>query len=324
MSIKNIIILLIILMPSYTIIAQNNILKEIDPTELLFKFPSPLIDNAGPDIPRPKPIIDTFSFKYNFCLNDTLVYVLMSRDSITIDYGPPLLKLRYEKIMLTCDSITKNGHFIIKQQLIDFKSKESYLREKNVDRNITPWLNVPVYIEIDTMGIRYKQYNKDSLTLAMCPGGAFQPFILLHLNYKDSINTKITGQSWMIIDSGYIYENGNPPPVYRYTLFYRLIGMTDTLDLGKLLKMTFSMTSHSAHKINTADIQMLTTSINNAGGEIFWDTTNWIPRYYTHTIEQRLTIKEKSEKKERPGFHYIYSSFILDKFIRNGKKIIGE
>jgi hypothetical protein len=306
------------------VIAQNNITKGIDPRYQLFKYPSPLIDNAGPDIPRQKPKIDTFSFKYNFCLNDTLIYVVMSQDSITIDYAQPLLKIRYEKIMLTCDSITKDGRFVIKQELIGFKSKESYLKDKNVDRNTTPWLNTPVYIEIDTMGIRYSQYNKDSLILAMPPGSAFQPFILLQLNYKDSINTKLTNQSWMVVDSGYIYENGNPPPVFRYILYYRLIGMTDTLDLGKLLKMTFSMTSQSAHKVNASDIQMLTTSINNAGGEIFWDTINWIPRYYTHTIEQRLTIKELAENKERPGFHYIYSTFILDKFIRNGRKIIGD
>ena len=324
MNIKNTIMILMMLIQPYCIIAQNNITKSIDPTDLLFKYPSPLIDNAGPDIPRPKPIIDTLSFKYNFCINDTLIYVVMSKDSITIDYDQPLLRIRYEKIMLTCDSITKDGNFIIKQQLIDFKSRESYLTEKNVERNTTPWLNIPVYIEIDTMGIRYRQQNKDSLLLAMCPGSAFQPFILLQLNYKDSVNTKYTGQSWMVVDSGYIYENGNPPPVYRYTLYYRLIGITDTLDFRKLLKMTFSMTSHSAHKINTPDIQMLTTSINNAGGEIFWDTLHWIPRYYTHTIEQRLTITERNENKERPGFHYIYSTFILDKFIRDGKQIVGE
>ena len=84
--------------------------------------------------------------------------------------------------------------------------------------------------------------------------------------------------------------------------------------------MTFSMTSQSAHKVNTEDIKMMTTSINNAGGEIFWDTINWIPVYYIHTMEQRLTIEDKTNNNKEPGFHYIFSSFILDKFIKGKEK----
>ena len=304
--------------------SQNRLLERIEANRepQQFIFPSPLIENAGPDIPRPKPIIDTFNFKYNFYVGDTLIYVIQSRDSITIDYGAPLLRIRYEKIMLTCDSITPEGHFVIKQELIDFRSRESHLAERNVARNTTPWLNVPVYIEIDTMGFRHKQYNKDSLNLAMPPGGPFHPFILLPLNAKDSVNIKRTGESWMIVDSSYIFENGNPAPVFRYSLFYRMRGMFDTLGLGKLLKMTFSMTSQSAHIINTNDVKMLTTSKNNAGGEIFWDTINWIPKYYVHTIEQRLTIEDRINNYKEPGFHYIYTTFILDRFVR--RKVVGD
>ena len=307
---------------SYNCYSQNRLLGQPkQQQDTGFIFPSPLIENAGTDVPRPKPIIDTFTFKYNFRVGDTLVYIVGSRDSIVIDYGPPLLRIRYEKIMLTCDSITQEGHFVIKQQLVDFKSRESYMKEQNVERNTTPWLNTTVYIEIDSMGIRYKQYNKDPLMLSIKPGEAFQPFILLQLNVKDSTNIKCTGESWMLVDSNYIFENGNPPPAFRYTMYYRMIGMVDTLDLGKLLKTTFSMTSQSSHIVNTEEINMLTTAISNAGGEILWDTMNWIPMYYVHTMEQRLTIKNNTDKYEEPGYHYIYSTFILDKFVRGRDKI---
>ena len=320
----NLCLIILINVNSHHCFSQNRLLQKPDTTfqqnDKKFILPSPLIENAGPDIPRPKPIIDTFSFKYNFRVGDTLIYAVMSKDSITIDYGPPLLRIRFEKIMLTCDSITPKGHYVIKQQLIDFQSKESYLKEKNVERNTTAWLNVPVYIEIDSLGNRHKQYNKDSLRLAMKPGEAFQPFILLPLNMQDSTNIKYTNESWMLNDSSYIYENGNPAPVFRYTLYYRMIGMIDTLDLGKLLKMTFSMTSQSAHKVNTDDIKILTTAINNAGGEIFWDTIKWIPKYYIHTIEQRLTIENKINMYKELGFHYIHSTFILDKFVAGKDK----
>ena len=314
----------ILLLISFNCFSQNKLLNPettntMQTTDTGY-IPSPLIINAGYDIIRPKAIVDTFSFKYNFRLGDTLIYFVMSKDSITIDYGPPLFRLRTEKIMLTCDSITSSGHFIIKQELIDFKSKESYLSERNVDRNTNPWLNVPVYIEIDTMGIRYNQYNYDTLTLAMSPAGAFRPFILLQLNAKDSINYKPVKQSWMVVDSNPIFENGMPAPAFRYSLYYRIIGMDDSLGLGMLLRMTFSMTSQSSHKVNTDDVKMLTTSINNAGGEIHWDTTNWIPKYYIHTVEQRLTIEDKINNYKSPGFHYIYSTFILDKFISGKDK----
>jgi hypothetical protein len=266
--------------------------------------------------------VDTFTVKYDFQVGDTLIYFINSKDSITIDYAPPLLKIRFEKIMLTCDSITPEGHFIIKQQLIDFKSKESYLNEQT-DRNFTPWLNIPVYMEIDSMGNRFKQYNEDTLSLATPPGGVFQPFLLMPLMIKDSAtneypaNQKSTIESWLIKeDSCYIVENGMPMPMFRYAIYYRMQGMVDTLDLKDYVRVGFSMTSQSSHGINTEEVKMITTSINNAGGEIFWDTAYYVPKFIIYTIEQRLTIEDRIDRKKINGFHHIYSNFVLDKIIR--------
>ena len=103
------------------------------------------------------------------------------------------------------------------------------------------------------------------------PGGAFQPFIIFPLESKniDTIcNIKRTNESWMVDESiFFLPENSNPSSVLRASFFYRLIGMIDTLDFGSLLKMTFAVTSQGAHIINSDEIKMYTTSINNAGGE---------------------------------------------------------
>ena len=262
-------------------------------------------------------IRDTFSFRYKFKKGDTLVYSVFSRDSITINYGAPLLRLRHEKIMITCDSVTPEGNFRLTQQLVSFESRESFLNEKNVPRNSTTWLNVPVHLEIDSLGRRQKAYNPDSLMGGLTPGGAFQPFIILPLlDSGENENKKLTNESWMFTRTDDIPENGIPVPLLRYSLLYRMIGIHDTLDFKSALKMTFIMTSQGSIVVNDDDMAFTTFSINNAGGEIFWDTTNWIPVFYYHTVEQRLTIQHSDKSKADPGFHYIFSTFVLDEFRR--------
>jgi len=267
-------------------------------------------------VEKTKIIRDTFSFKYHFQKGDTLIYSVFSRDSIIINYGAPLLRLRHEKIMLTCDSITPEGDFCLTQKLISFRSSESFLNEKNIQRNTTPWLNVPVFLELDSMGRRKKSYHPDTLNGALTPGGAFQPFLLLPLlDSNDNVNRKLTNESWMFTRTDDIHENGLPIPLLRYSLLYRMIGFVDTLEYKSLLKMTFIKTSQGSIVVKSDDLDVATASINNAGGEIFWDTTNWVPILYFQTVEQRLTIYDE-EGQTVPGFHYIYSTFVLDDFIR--------
>jgi hypothetical protein len=112
-----------------------------------------------------------------------------------------------------------------------------------------------------------------------------------------------------------INENGLPIPLLRYSLLYRMIGIVDTLEYESVLKMTFIKTSQGSIVVKSDDLEVATTSINNAGGEIFWDTTNWVPVLYFQTVEQRLTIYN-DDGQTVPGFHYIYSNFVLDDFIR--------
>ena len=262
-------------------------------------------------------VLDTFSFKYHFEKGDTLIYSVFSRDSIMINYGAPLLRLRHEKIMITCDSITPDGDFCLTQKLISFRATESFLKEKNVPRNTTPWLNVPVYLEIDSLGRRKKTSLSENSKGAITPGGPFQPFLLLPLlDSNDNENIKVTNESWMFSRTDDISENGFPTPLLRYSMLFRMIGITDTLEYNDVLKMTFIKTSQGAIVVSTDELNVITTSINNAGGEIFWDTTNWVPILYWHTVEQRLTIHDQEAQTSDPGFHYIHSTFVLDEFRR--------
>ena len=80
---------------------------------------------------------DTVCYKLNFNPGDTLVYNIVSHDSIIIDYSDPLLKIRLEKIRITCDSVI-NNKFYLTQELIDYISRESTKDTANVERREKP------------------------------------------------------------------------------------------------------------------------------------------------------------------------------------------
>lgn len=268
---------------------------------------------------------DTFSFCYHFEKGDTLIYSVMSRDSIVIDYGKPLLRIRVERIMLTCDSVTPEGRYCLTQKLVEYKSKENHDQEKNITRTTTPWLNVPVYIEMDTMGRRLLGFIKlKEKFAALTPGGAFQPFLLMPLADDTTSNLQQTEQSWIYSTKlATVPENGFPYPTMRWTTLYRMKGIVDTLDCVNMLGITFSMTSAGTIAIRDEDedVDVTTHSVNNAVGEYFFDTTYRVPKIYTHTMEQKLTITDSENKGgEIYGNHYIYTIFTLESINRKLKK----
>lgn len=275
-------------------------------------------NNETTEIPEIKTEIvrDTFNFRYKFKEGDTLIYSVMSRDSITIDYGDPLYRIRFEKIMITCDSVKKNGNFCLTQKLISFNAKESYLEEKNIDRKNTEWLNVPVYIEIDSLGRRISVRNPDSLNGIVAPGGPFQPYLFMSLDSTSKgINKKLTNESWLVSSTDTLVENGMPIPTLNQTTLFRMIGLVDTLDLQNVLKMTFIVTSQGLVEVLTDNLKVKTFAKIASGGEIFWDIENWVPKLYTHTMSQRLTIYYP-RGVEIPGSHNLYTTYVLDKLSR--------
>jgi hypothetical protein len=307
-------VLLILLIFPAICSGQNNLLPALKNEDGVMKLDkdSISVENA---VPMQR---DTFDFRWKFQVGDTLEYEVMSRDSLFIDYGSPLLRIRMERIRITCDSLTSDGDYCLTHTLIAYKAKESFEEEKNVSRNSSPWVNVPVHIVMDSLGIRKNAYNRDVYNAAVSPGGPFQPYILLQLDSPNVHTWKLTNESWMVGNTIDVPENAMPVPALRYTMFWRMIGLMDTLDFTQVLKMTFAMTSQGSMVVRSEDVNMVTTSVNNAVGEIFWDTDNWVPKLYTHTVEQKLTINNRDSQGSHtdPGFHYIYSTFVLDKFVR--------
>jgi hypothetical protein len=259
---------------------------------------------------------DTLSFRYHFVPGDTLTYVAMSTDSISIDYGSPLLRIRFEKYVITCDSITHDGYYSITQRLTDFRSKESYEETKDVERTSSAWLDMPVTLIIDTLGHRIRHTYPKPIPMATAPGGAFQPILILPLD-SIGLNRRYTSEAWLLENEEEdIPENGMPIPFMRYVLYYHLIGMVDTLDFKNLMKFTFSMTSQASVVVKDSSVDMRTVSVSNGSGEIFFDTMYWVPKVYTQTMQQKLTIEDKKNNASSPGSHWINTTFILDKIVR--------
>ena len=275
-----------------------------------------VIDDETIATPAPKVVRDTFSFRYKFKEGDTLIYSVMSKDSITIDYGEPLYRIRFEKIMITCDSVKRNGNFCLTQKLISFNARESHLKEKNIERKNTEWLNIPVYIEIDSLGRRIKAYNPDTMNGVVAPGGPFQPYLFMSLDSTDEgINKKLTNESWLVSGTDTLVENGMPIPTLKYSSLFRMIGLVDTLDFTNVLKMTFIVTGQGLIEVLTNQLKIKTFAKIASGGEIFWDTENWIPQLYIHTMSQKLTIYYP-RGVEKVGTHNLYTTYVLDKLSR--------
>lgn len=266
-------------------------------------------------------ILDTLSFKYKFIPGDSLYYSVYSRDSISINYDDPLLRLREEKILITCDSINSAGNFCLTQTLINFTAIESYQEQQNVKRETTNWLNVPIYIELDSLGRRIKLSNPDTNLAAATPGGAFQPILLLPLIQK-GVNLKAKNESWLNSSMDTLAENAMPVPIFKSMTLMRLMGHVDTLGYNTI-KFSFSRSGQASHELVTKEYSMKTSAIINSGGDFFLDTNLWVPIHLVHSMEQKLKFYYP-DNRDQPGKHFIYSTFVLDKIIRSDEKNTGK
>ena len=60
---------------------------------------------------------DTACVKYQFYPNYTLVYQIISYDSVSVNYEPPLLRKRKEMVMFVCDSIDTKFRYHLSRYL---------------------------------------------------------------------------------------------------------------------------------------------------------------------------------------------------------------
>lgn len=252
---------------------------------------------------------DTLCFKYDLREGDTLTYHVASYDSIIIDFEEPLLRTRYERIVYTVDSV-KNDMYFMTYYLDKFIGKESQGELKNVNRESSPWENVKVFLQVDSLGNRYKQRIINPDSYAITPGGAFQPYLFFPI--KESC--KRVNESWLVKSADTLAENAFPYPIMDGTSMMRVVGNLDTL--GHYSKRFRYVKSAQAfyYLIKPGDTTEVFARINSGGRITFSKKLN-IPIHYFATIEQRLTFTY-SNGKEIPGWHFTSTNFTLESFRR--------
>lgn len=247
---------------------------------------------------------DTVCYKLKFSPGDTLVYNVVSFDSIIVNYGDPLIKQRFETIRFICDS-TQNGKFFLSSSLIKFKGLERNKDTDNVERSESPWLGRKVWFSIDSTGNRYSLGYDDSTKAALCPGGAFQP----HLFFPFQQSCKQVDKTWIVESLDELVENGLPLPLVRQSSLFRAVPSIDTLN-EHCNRFNYIKTAQGSYKVLTIEDTMRITNIITGYGVLDISADKNIPVHYYATVEQKITITIGS-KEPMPGWHYIASFYTL-------------
>ena len=257
--------------------------------------------------------IDTVCYKLKFHPNDTLIYHVMSFDSIVIDYGEPLLKTRYERIRFVCDSI-KNNKFYLSVSLIHYLGYESSGNVRNEERTESTWLNRKAWFAIDSLGNRYSLGYDDSSKAALAPGGAFQP----QLFFPFGETCKPVDRTWYVESLDELVENGLPLPLVKQSSLLRSEKPLDTLD-EHCNRFNYIKTAQGSYKIESETDTIRVTNVITGYGVYDISIEKQIPVHYFATVEQKLTILAGNEEP-KPGMHYIGTYYTLESYKKGNLK----
>jgi hypothetical protein len=249
---------------------------------------------------------DTLCFKYNFKVGDVLKYKVISYDSIMIDTDKALIKNRTEEIEIKCDSILKNGNYILKYKLTSAKSIESSGDDRDIVSVSHPFINKVVRLEIDSLGKRIftlPLFDKDAI---VAPGGAFQPNIIFNLGQS----CKAVNESWIEESKDTLYENSNPSALLDQMTLFRLKGIKDTLN-DKCTRMELMRSSKGLFKyIDGKEFYNVRNSINHYG-ILDISIEKMIPVHYFATSEQKLKIAIGNGEIPKEGKHFTSLNYTL-------------
>ena len=231
-------------------------------------------------------VVDSLHVYYTFTQGDTLEYVVHSVDSIIIDYDEPLLKLRYERIVLVCDSVGINNHYYLTYLLKDFMGKESKGETKNVERKESKWVGKKVCLEIDSMGNRYNSFVLDTNEIAIAPGGNFQPGLFFPFGYANKRNQ----ETWLMNNKYFMTENGYPDAELKETSLFRMMGKVDTLGYNTI-RLDYVRTGKSDVLHKSKNNNYITEWVINSHGEMYFSPIIKKPIHFFVTIEQKLKFR---------------------------------
>ncbi|MGQ9819770.1 MAG: hypothetical protein ACUVQ1_07600 [Candidatus Kapaibacteriales bacterium] len=244
-----------------------------------------------------------FCPSYTFRFADTLIYLLHSYDSVVVDFGKPLLKVRNEVYRFICDSILEGSKYRLRCELIEFRGID-YEDTNKVEYWESEWIGRKVWYVVDTTGERYSFSVDDSLRSGKAPGGFFQP----HLFFKFSDGCKKKNETWLIRTIDDLPENGIPVSTLRNTMLFKMIGEKDTL-AEQNIRMEFIRTGQGRLKLNNPILPMELTGVINSFGVLDISKSKKIPTHLFTTVEQKLTLN--SNDKVSRIMHYISSYYTL-------------
>lgn len=249
---------------------------------------------------------DSVAYSLKFIKNDSLLYRVVSNDSIAFAGQPPLIKERTELYLIVCDSVGRNGHYYLSQQLTTFASKESSGDVRNRVRTETTWLGRRVWFEIDSVGNRYSYGADDSVKADVSPGGAFQPNLIFP--FKESI--KHVGESWIVETLDDLPENCVPAPLRKQTSIFRALPPLDTLG-AYCNQLQYTLTGQGSVLLQYSNGQMIrANSVIAQFGKMEINTAYNVPHHLYATAEIKLTLK-LPDGKELKGNHYVTSNYAL-------------
>jgi|YelNatPaOPRAMG01_1025707.scaffolds.fasta_scaffold01656_7 hypothetical protein len=244
-----------------------------------------------------------YCFKYNFKTGDTLVYLVHSYDSILIDFGKPLLKVRNEIYQVVCEKANKSGTFLLSIELLEFKGRD--FQDTNfVEYFETDWKNRKIQIEIDSLGNRMNFWVDDSSKSGRAPGGPFQP----HLFFAINETCKKKNETWLVRVTEDLPENGIPVPRINHTMLFKMVGELDTLG-ETVIRSEFIRTGQGSLKLQHQKNLMKVSAVINAYGFIDISKLRSVPVHLFTTVEQKLSFK--TDDTESVGRHYIHTDYTL-------------
>lgn len=262
---------------------------------------------------------DTVCVRYQFYPKDTLVYQIISYDSVSVNYEPPLLRKRKEMVMFVCDSVDIKNRYHLSRFLLEYTAKESSPEGQNVEILDHPWLMQKVSFVIDDSGKRYEYHVDDSTTAILSPGGPFTPFLFFDIGmYCNQI-----GSNWNVRTNIEIPETGIPFPLFNSMILYKFREPLDTLD-REVNRLEFIRTGQGSYEFPQNGNIGTITSKTNEFGLIDIDKLEEIPIHLYNTKEVKVNIKYPSGKVI-PGYNYYTTYFTLMKFSSPARdKILKE
>lgn len=253
---------------------------------------------------------DTVCFKYKFQQGDLLIYRVESRDSIVFDDDIPLVRDRWERFIVKCDSVDKFGRFHLNLYFTDYSAVESKGEIKDVMRKSSPWVNRKFYLVIDSVSNRIRSASEDVTNAAVSPGGPYQPY--LFFPFKQSC--KVVNESWLVSSIDTLVENSFPPAIVEHSNLMRAEDKIDTLGYS-CIKFRFIRTGEATYQMKSEQQSLQTNAIINSGGRLFISSKFFVPVHFFQTIEQKLRVYF-DEDNYRVGKHFTNTYFTLEEFVR--------